>query len=308
MNNKGHNYFRLFVNTLFISSQITKMGYQLWLSPYTGLRRKGTTFKELEALFIDQITTKFIYEPLYSCHLHDESKHVKEELSHRDFDYSGVIDSDKRIIGFCIREELGEGPIEQFLRPFDLQVLISDSTALCKLFSVFNERPYAFVLAGNQVSGIVTVWDINKPVVRIYLFGIISLFELHLNYWIDALNPEGIWDKKIKPERLEDARKLLDLRKGNNNDLTLLECLQISDKKVILLNTPEFLDKFKFSRRKLEDVTSHIEVIRNEIAHSQNSIISNLAWAEFSEIVSAVEKFLKDSEEMLETKINTIKD
>ena len=38
------------------------MGYQLWISPQTGIRRKGTTFKELQTLFIDQITRPY-YRP-----------------------------------------------------------------------------------------------------------------------------------------------------------------------------------------------------------------------------------------------------
>ena len=56
------------------------MGYELWISPNTGIRRKGTTFKELQSLFIDKISTKYIYEPIYSCKLTDESLHVKETL------------------------------------------------------------------------------------------------------------------------------------------------------------------------------------------------------------------------------------
>ena len=92
------------------------MGYELWISTNTGIRRKGTTFKELQSLFIDKISTKYIYEPIFSCKMTDESLHVKETLKQREFDIVGVINENTQIIGFAKREELTEGPIENFTK------------------------------------------------------------------------------------------------------------------------------------------------------------------------------------------------
>ena len=49
------------------------------------------------------------------------------------------------------------------------------------------DKEFIYVLKGGSIEGIVTRADINKPIVRIYLFGLISLCELHLNYWINEL-------------------------------------------------------------------------------------------------------------------------
>lgn len=282
------------------------MGYELWLSRYTGLRRKGTTFKEIEDLFINQITTKFITEPLYSCERNINAADVKHQLLNRDFDFVGIHDDNKVVIGYCSREELQEGLIDQYFHPFDLDMLIADSTALCKLFVTLRDRPFAFVLSWNKVCGIVTKWDINKPVIRIYLFGIISLFELHLNYWIDSSNPEGAWAAKVKEERLDAAHKAMQLKKGNNDKLTLLECLQIADKKEILRQTPEFLELFEFSKASFKSLLEKVETIRNELMHSQNSIIANLDWKDFVDTVMSIEKFLKTSETRIEQKVKQL--
>jgi hypothetical protein len=152
------------------------VGYQLWLSPYTGLRRKGTTFKELETLFIDQITTKLISEPLFSSRKYDNASEVKVELTNRDFDYVEVIDDQNNVIGYCKRDELKEGSIGDYYRSFDLNNIITDSTPLCNLFATLKSNKFAFVMSWDKVDSIVTVWGLNKPIVRIYLFGIISLF------------------------------------------------------------------------------------------------------------------------------------
>lgn len=80
--------------------------------------------------------------------------------------------------------------------------------------------------------------------------------------------------------------------------LAYTNCEQI--KKEILRNTPEFLEQFKFSKSKFKSILESIEVMRNEIAHSQNSIISNLKWPEFVDTVMFIETFLKNSETVLE--------
>lgn len=60
------------------------MAYQLWTSFNTGKRRNGTTFKEIQNVFINHLTTKFICEPLLSCKKADSSLWVKEELEKRE--------------------------------------------------------------------------------------------------------------------------------------------------------------------------------------------------------------------------------
>jgi len=85
------------------------MAYELWRSPHTGLKRKGTTFKELQAVFTDHITTKFICEPLYFCRLGENALEVRHELQRRDFDFVAVSDDTNRIIGYCQRDALQKG-------------------------------------------------------------------------------------------------------------------------------------------------------------------------------------------------------
>ena len=281
------------------------MGYELWISPNTGIRRKGTTFKELQSIFIDKISTKYIYEPILSCKLTDESQYVKETLKMREFDMVGVIDENSQIIGFAKRKELTKGLIENFTIKIEEQNLIPDSTPISELLNIFLNESFAFVVVEDKINGIVTRADINKPIVRIYLFGIISLFEMHLNFWINEFYKNEDWIEIIGDERLNEAKRIYELRKGKNVDLTLLECLQLSDKKVILKLTPEFLEYFEFSKSKLERLLKDIEKIRNGLAHSQSSIISDLGWTDFVKTISNAEMFLHGSEKIVEDKART---
>ena len=66
------------------------MGYQLWTSPITGYRRRGTRLAELHAVLGSQITARVIFEPLQSCPANAPAWEMFRALGQRDFDVAGV--------------------------------------------------------------------------------------------------------------------------------------------------------------------------------------------------------------------------
>lgn len=276
------------------------MGFELWFSKNTGIRRNGTTFSELQDIFINDITTKYIYERLACCKIDDNSSEIKNTLIERDFDILGVVDNKLRKVGYIKNESLKEGDIREYLLEFSIDQLISESTPLADLFEILTDKEFAFILSGNEIEGIVTRADLNKPIVRIYLFGIVSLYELHLNYWIKQIHINESWKAKLSSERLKSAEDIFQERMGNNDQLTLLECLQICDKKEILRNTESFIERFSYSKSKLKQHLERIEIIRNELAHSHNSIILNLKWPDFVSSIKHVQEFLIKSESIIQ--------
>lgn len=274
------------------------MGLQLWYSNVTGIRRKGTTFSELQDIFIDNITTKFICEPLLCCGINDSANEVRTLMEQRDFDILGVSDKNKSI-GFVSRKDLKHGAVSEYLIPFSIKEIISDSTPIAELIDLIAETGYIFTLTKNEVTGIVAKADINKPIVRLYLFGLISLFELHLNYWILKYHNKQGWENLVGEQRLKVAKQIYKERQGENLDLTLLECLQLCDKREILRRTDDFCKSFKFSKTKFKNFLEDVEKVRNEIAHSQSSIIANLSWDDFTSTINNIKLFLPKSENEL---------
>lgn len=279
------------------------MGIELWYSNQTGIRRKGTSFKELQELFIDNITTKHIFEPLACCSENNSSEEVMSTMDNLDFDLLGV-KSNEDLIGYVLRSELSisNSSITECIKNFSQEQIISENTPLFSLFDALKKNGYIFVESNNKVNGIIAKADLNKPISRLYLFGIISLCELHLNYWINHYHENNTWTLIANQERLILAQEIHLKRKGKNEALTLLECLQICDKKTILKQTEPFLKQFGYSKNNFVRFLEHLESIRNEVAHSQNSIISNLSWNEFANLITNSVNFLNKSEEELESK------
>jgi len=288
------------------------MGYQLWVNPVTGYRRKGTKFSTLKKIFIDNVTTKSIYEPLLCCPADSGAEHAKDALKTRGFDVAGVKETEGGdVIGYVITDELMGGEVKEYLKHIDPKILISDSTPIADIFTALTNRDFAFVLYGKQIIGIITKADVNKPPVRIYLFGMISLFEMHLNLWINHFYPGNSWEHQMCDNRIKDARDIYEMRKGNNQDLSLLECLQFCDKRDLLTKSEDFREEFDSSGNQFDSFMKRVEKIRNELAHSQNSIISNLEWSVFVETVSHLEDFLIRSDikvEHIATKGNDFED
>lgn len=215
------------------------------------------------------------------------------------------------VIGYVLTDELANGELGKYLTVIDLELLISDSTPIADIFTALTNRDFVFVLYGKQIIGIITKADINKPPVRIYLFGMISLFEMHLNRWINYIYPDNTWEPEISNNRIKAALDIYETRKGNNQDLSLLECVQFCDKRDLLKKSDDFINEFDFSKKRFDTFVKQVEKIRNELAHSQNSIISNIEWSIFVKTVSDLEDFLMNSDKKVEhiaTEGNDFKD
>ncbi len=277
------------------------MSYQLWASPTTGYRRKGTRFQSIKQLFIENITAKCIYEPLMSCPVNSDTGQAKEALCIRGFDIAGIKETaDGPIIGYVEAKEIGNESFDKYIKEIELDLVISESTPIADLINEFENKDFLFVLVGSKITGILTKADINKPPVRIYVFGTISLFEMHLNSWITHHFPEDSWQNEISKARIANAKEIFDKRQGNNLELSLLECIQFCDKRDILLKSDDFLSVFTFSNKAFKKLLKNAEKIRNELAHSQNSIIANIEWVEFVKTLSEIELFLVNSDIKIE--------
>ena len=84
--------------------------------------------------------------------------------------------------------------------------------------------------------------DIEKPVVRMWLFGIIILVEVQVVDMIRAQWPDGGWAACVSAGRLEKARQLQSERVRRGLPADLLDCLQLSDKLQIALQDQAFME------------------------------------------------------------------
>lgn len=275
------------------------MGYELWVSRHTGERRKGTGFLDFKKIFTEKITAKVIYEELVSFPANSSGSEAKQVLIERGFDSAGVVDDSKNVIGYVLTASLGEGSVNDYRKDMGRECLISDSTPLFEVFNVLRSKDFVYVNYADKIVGILSKADLNKPPVRIYIFGVVSLFEMHLSYWINHYFPEESWQNILSGNRIEKLQKVFEKRRENgmNQQLTMQECLQLCDKKIILLRSHDFIEFVRCSKKSFKKILESIESIRNNISHAQNSIMDEMTIDKISDALQFCEDFLTHSDE-----------
>lgn len=269
----------------------------------TGYRRRGTRVADMRAIIGASITARAIYEPLQSCPIDAPAEEMKLALEARDFDVAGVRQTRQGpVIGIVYRADLVVGTVRDYLRPLTPEHLLSDSTHLGELFLALRTVEQVFVLIGRHVEGIVTQADFNKPPVRVYLFGLVSLLEMHLSYWIRATYTESSWRSTLQANRVQEADRVLAERTARNDGSTLIDCLQFCDKRDLIVEQETVRNALGLgSKAAAKRFLRSAESLRNDLAHSQPTLVGRVSWPEMIELVTQIEEFVHGSDVQIET-------
>jgi len=258
---------------------------------------KVSSYKNLRSLYEQNITVNSISETMDTCHLNDDALHIKNLMDTKDFDVMGVEDHGV-VIGYVIRNELKEGICQEYYRSFSPRELVSESTPLIDTLFFLKEKDRVFILEGNSVTKVVTLADLQKPPIRMLLFGLISLLEMHLYRIINDFFPEDTWKKHLNLHRIQIAEELFSLRKSRNEAIQLCDCLQICDKRDIVLNESPLRELLGIdSKSKGKSYFKQLEGLRNNLAHSQNLTTQN-SWEELFLVLEQTEKLLGQCEKI----------
>ena len=251
---------------------------------------------DLRKIFEHSITVRDISSK-FSYHSGDEdSKKLKIEMIISDYDVMGVQNGEST--GYVFRDDLRTGSISDFMKQFQPSELISETTPLIDLFPILKNRERVFVLTKNKIDCIVTRSDLQKAPVRMLIFGFISILEMHLLQIIKRIYPDGSWKNFLKRNRFNEAKKTYDLRHAKNEALDLIDCIQLADKRDLLINNVDILKKIGFnSKTTAEKFLKKVEGLRNKLAHAQE-IDSGSSWPEIIELTVKVESIIKKIENL----------
>ena len=70
------------------------------------------------------------------------------------------------------------------------------------------KSPRLFVRVLGTVGGIITMSDLQKPPVRMWLFGMITLIEIRISRLIEQMCPGDSWKQHVSEGRLQKAEAL----------------------------------------------------------------------------------------------------
>ncbi len=231
----------------------------------------GFSRRRVQQLFSEAFTAKDIADPLPSFDGERLSRGVQALMEEAGIHVAGIRDKGI-VVGYARREDLTDATCLDHSRGFSPDQKVYGDANLSDVILVLSRHDYCFVNLLNAVTGFITRSDMEKPIVRMWLFGIITMLEIRFTELLKEHWPDGQWMEKCTPARLEKAKALLEERRRRGaQHIELADCLQLSDKSYILVQDQRFLRDFGFkSKSEADKAIRAMESLRNNLAHGQS--------------------------------------
>jgi hypothetical protein len=234
---------------------------------------KDTQSSRLRRLFLEGFSAMDIAEPLVSFDAEADARTVRAFMHEKEFDLVGIR-VDGLIHGYVWRDDLVEGFCRDHMRTFTPDDdLVPDTADLTEVVKSLAINKQCFVTILDRVGAVITLSDLEKPPMRMFLFGMITLGEMLMTEIIRHRYIDGSWHDCLSAQRLEKARQLQEerLRRGQTADL--VDCLQYGDKGWILSYDEDVRKALgQDSRRDARKAIKEMETLRNNLAHTQEII------------------------------------
>lgn len=269
---------------------------QLLLGPF-GIRSSHKPMKHLKSslsdlrhFFSHTITVRDIAEPLASFDADQEGKDVRAVLEKRNFDVAGVR-HEGVTVGFARRTEIADGKLRLSMHDFADGSVVPETAPLSVVVGSLGGHDPAFVTILGRVGAIVSRGDLQKAPVRMWLFSMVSLIEMQLVRVIREHHPNDSWLPFVGPARVEAAERRHRDRRKRNEETQLIDCLQLCDKRDILVKSTVLREAvLSGSRVETRNLLTEVEELRNDLAHA-NDIIRG-RWPGMIDLVARMEALL----------------
>jgi len=247
----------------------------------------GLSGPQLRRMFSDIFSARDIAETLLSFDASSPVELVRKALENKQYDVASLR-INGLVEGYIRNKDLSGRLCSEHIRHFAPDQVIRGDARLTEVIHVLTRHEYCFLSQIGDINGIICRDDINKPIVRMWLFGMITLSEMIYMNLIRKFFPDDSWQKHVSVGRLAKAKGIHAERQRRNLHSSLLECLQLSDKGQILIDREETLEILGFdSRRTAKRVLKELESLRNHLAHTQD--IASHDWAQIARMTRRLE-------------------
>ncbi|MCP3980544.1 MAG: HD domain-containing protein [bacterium] len=195
-----------------------------------------------------------------------------------------------RVVGYLSAEaaRAGTGTCGDAEREFKRTQLLDGAAPLSSVVQALTLHEACFVCVLGGIHGLITRADIQKPMVRMWLFGIITFIEMRLDDRVRERWPDGGWTAHLSKGRLDKARRLYEERLRRGDTCELVDCLQFADRAQILFEDATQREAFDFpSKSAAARVVKEAESLRNKLAHAQDIVTHD--WAPIARLARRLE-------------------
>jgi len=242
-------------------------------------------------VFGDLFTAKDIAEPLLSFDADKNCSEVSKSLIVYERDVASVR-IHGAVQGYLLKQDSdnnGDGTCSEIIRHFTVDQVVEGDALFTDVIHVLTRHDYCFVRLLGDIVGVIDRESIDKPLVRMWLFGLITLTEMRIITLSKKYFPDNKWQDLLPPTRLQKAQQLHKQRLCQNQHCELVDCLQLSDKAQIIIQHQPTFDALGFrSKKAARRVVKELEQLRNHLAHAQN--IASHNWTQIVRMTQRIDE------------------
>jgi hypothetical protein len=246
--------------------------------------------------FMGAFAARDIAEPIASFDAATPADTAREAMQVNGWIVAGVRDGG-RIVGYLRSEDLVDGVCGDHHRRFSRGQVVSADASLSEVIHVLTRYTGCYVDIIGEIGGVVLRDHVQKPLVRMWLFGMITVIEMGVTRRLATTYAGDDWQARVAPGRLAKARDLQAERARRGGSApNLLDCLQLSDKIQLLIRDDAGLAWMGFSSRSVaKGVAREFESLRNNLAHAQDIVSTD--WAQIARMTQRFEYLLGSGDE-----------
>jgi CBS domain-containing protein len=202
--------------------------------------------------------------PVISCSPKDTVDAVRSNREVADFDHIPVRENED-IIGVLNRDtDSSNRLVLEAMRPLRESMIISADSSLVNFVAEADKRLFALVVEGQQITGIVTLSDLQKLAVRPALFLLITLLEMLLAQRIQKIAADDEeWLKRLDKDRRNKVEKRYGRLRSENLVIDKITSTTLEEKIEASLALGAF-SEIESARVDLEQIIE----LRNAVAHA----------------------------------------
>jgi hypothetical protein len=224
----------------------------------------------------------------------DRCSDARQVLASHRYDQAPVLD-EQRVVGWVRAAQLGgRGFVSSALVSLDRCVVLGQSSPVADVISLVADKGLIFLAGSTGISEFVVPSDLDRHVVRAYLYVLLSEIESRLaNLVRDDVAEEDVIATLDKPQR-----KRYESARSRGQETHAVEYLYLSSYQKLIANV------FKLSQLsswppadQLQDLRS-LNPLRNCIAHPSKSLTGELDPATIAELTRRANAVLDELEKL----------
>lgn len=235
----------------------------------TGIEAVSSAERSLE-LFVSGFAARDIAEPLASFDETTPLPTIRAAMEGQQLRVAAL----RRggfISGWLTLDDAANEQKPPLFRPLEPSLVVSDTASLSEVVRRLDRTPCLFVRSLGQVVGLIGKCDLDKPAMRMWLFGLLTITESRVTRMIEEFCPNESWRRYLSKGRLKLAIELQEQRRRRHQNPSLLECLKFADKGRIVARDERLLAHTRFaSQSAVDEFVRALQDLRNNLAHAHD--------------------------------------